>query len=84
MPEPNHPLSEQSVCGPNPPGGGESIRAMTDALWYQLAFECAGIGSGAVMALAPAVVMPSEVISVAVRRLLEGTYGIKAPEGYQK
>lgn len=40
-----------------------------DAL-HTLVWEAAGVGSGAVMAEAPQVVMPSEVINEALQRLL--------------
>ena len=50
---------------------------------YELAHKAAGIGAGAVMAEHPRAEMPAEVITVAVRRLLEDEYGIEAPEGYR-
>jgi ABC-type thiamin/hydroxymethylpyrimidine transport system permease subunit len=50
---------------------------------YGLVFKAAGIGAGAVMREVGTVVLPTEVVAGAVRELLEGEYGIAAPEGYR-
>ena len=54
-------------------------KARSDDAIRTLAYNCAGLGAGAIMERAPDVVMPSEQIIAAVDALLFAQLGIEAP-----